>query len=132
MVLQSAFLAPDASLGHNIPDLLVPVGEADVGCNFLTYYRATGDVLRWGYPTSEVIAERPGGLTQYYQRGIVDCQERDGAWQMERRLVWDDLAGSGGEPDLLRRAARPAARTVGPPRVQRRHRRHADRLPGLL
>ena len=101
VVQQSAFLAPDASLGHNIPDLLVPAGEADVGCNFLTYYRATGDVLRWGYPTSEVIAERPGGLTQYYQRGIVDCQERDGAWQMERRLVWDDLAGSGGEPDLL-------------------------------
>ncbi len=101
VVQQSAFLAPDASLGHNIPDLLVTVGEADVGCNFLTYYRATGDVLRWGYPTSEVIAERPGGLTQYYQRGIVDCQERNGAWQMERRLVWDDLAGPGGEPNLL-------------------------------
>jgi hypothetical protein len=100
VVQQSAFLAPDASLGHNIPDLLVTVGDAEVNCDFLTYYRTTGDVLRWGYPTSEVIAERPGGVTQYYQRGIVDCQQRDGGWQMERRLVWDDLGGQGGEPDL--------------------------------
>ena len=101
MVQQSAFLAPDATLGHNIPDLLVTVDDAEVACDFLTYYRATGDVPRWGYPTSEVIAERPDGLTQYYQRGIVDCQQRDGGWHMERRLVWDDLGGLGGEPDLL-------------------------------
>ena len=100
-VQQSAFLAPDATLGHNIPDLLVTVDDAEVACDFLTYYRATGDVPRWGYPTSEVIAERPDGLTQYYQRGIVDCQQRDGGWHMERRLVWDDLGGLGGEPDLL-------------------------------
>ena len=101
MVQQSAFIAPDAALGHNIPDLLVTIGDAEVNCDFLTYYRATGDVPRWGYPTSEVIAERPGGVTQYYQRGILDCQQRDGGWHMERRLVWDDLGGLGGEPDLL-------------------------------
>ncbi len=101
MVQRSAFLAPDATLGHNIPDLLITVGDAEVTCDFLTYYRTTGDVPRWGYPTSEVIAERPGGVTQYYQRGIVDCQQRDGGWHMERRLVWDDLGGLGGEPDLL-------------------------------
>ncbi|MCY3748318.1 MAG: hypothetical protein OXG64_03390 [Chloroflexi bacterium] len=101
VVQQSAFLAPDANLGHNIPDLMVSVGDAEVACNFLTYYRATGDVPRWGYPTSEVIAERPDGLTQYYQRGIVDCQQRDGGWHMERRLVWEDLGGPGAEPDLL-------------------------------
>ena len=101
VVQQSAFLAPDASLGHNIPDLTLSVGDAEVACNFLTYYRATGDVSRWGYPTSEVFAEGPGGLTQYYQRGIVDCQQRDGGWQMERRLVWDDLGGPGAEPELL-------------------------------
>lgn len=101
MVQQAAFLAPDATLGHNIPDVRLTVGDAEVACNFLTYFRATGDVSRWGYPTSEVFAERPGGLTQYYQRGIVDCQQRDGGWHMERRLVWDDLGGLGGEPGLL-------------------------------
>lgn len=100
VVQQSAFTQPDESLGHNIPDLMLSVGDAQVSCDFLTFYRATGDVDRWGYATSEVIAERTGVLTQYYQRGIVDCQERDGAWHAERRLVWDDLAGPGGEADL--------------------------------
>lgn len=101
MVERSAFTQPDESLGHNIPDLTLSVGDAEVSCDFLTLYRATGDVDRWGYATSEVITERAGVLTQYYQRGIVDCQERDGAWQMERRLVWDELGGLGAEPDLL-------------------------------
>ncbi len=101
VVERSAFTQPDATLGHNIPDLSLSVGDASVACGFLTFYRATGDVDRWGYATSEVIAERAGSLTQYYQRGIVDCQERDGGWHMERRLVWDDLGGLGGEPDLL-------------------------------
>ena len=100
VVQRSAFTQPDATLGHNIPDLVVSVGDGEVACDFLTFYRATGDVDRWGYPTSEVIAERPGGLTQYYQRGIVDCQQGDGDWQMERRLVWDDLGGLGGELSL--------------------------------
>lgn len=101
VVQRSAFTQPDESLGHNIPDLMLSVGDADVSCDFLTFYRATGDLDRWGYATSEVVTERASVLTQYYQRGIVDCQERDGAWQMERRLVWDDLGGLGGEPDLL-------------------------------
>ena len=102
------FAEPDETLGHNIPDLLVSVGDSEVACNFLTYYQTTGDVTRWGYATSEVIAERPGSLTQFFQRGIVDCQERDGVWRVERRLVWDYLAGGlgdapdlGTEPDLL-------------------------------
>ena len=98
----NAFAAPAATLGHNIPDLLVSVGDAEASCNFLTHYRATGDVTRWGYATSEVIAERSNGLTQYYQRGIVDCQERDGVWRVERRMVWDYLDGGlRAEPDLL-------------------------------
>ena len=102
------FAEPDETLGHNTPDLLVSVGDSEVACDFLTYYQTTGDVTRWGYATSEVIAERPGSLTQYYQRGIVDCQERDGVWRLERRLVWDYLGGGlgdapdlGAEPDLL-------------------------------
>ena len=101
IVQDSAFTQPDPTLGHNIPDLTVSVGDAEVACDFLTFYRATGDVDRWGYATSEVLSEQTGALTQYYQRGIVECQERDGDWRMERRLVWDDLGGSGAEPDLL-------------------------------
>ena len=38
----------------------------------------------------------------------MDCQERDGVWRMERRLVWDYVGGGlgdapdlGTEPDLL-------------------------------
>ena len=108
MVRQAAFAEPVETLAHNIPDLLVSVGDAEVDCDFLTYYRSTGGLTRWGFATSEVIAERPDGLTQYYQRGIVDCQERDGVWRMERRLVWDYVGGGlgdapdqGTEPDLL-------------------------------
>ena len=108
MVRQAAFAEPVETLAHNIPDLLVSVGDAEVDCDFLTYYRSIGGLTRWGFATSEVIAERPDGLTQYYQRGIVDCQERDGVWRMERRLVWDYVGGGlgdapdqGTEPDLL-------------------------------
>jgi len=108
MVRQSAFTEPDATLGHNIPNLLVTVGDAEVACDFLSYYQATGGLIRWGFATSEVIAEHADGLTQYYQRGVVDCQEREGVWRMERRLVWDYLGGGlgdapdlGAEPNLL-------------------------------
>ena len=101
VVQRSAFTQPHESLGHNIPDLRVSVGDAEVSCDFLSNYQSTGGLARWGYATSEVIAERTGTLTQYYQRGVVDCQERDGVWQMERRLVWDYVGGGLGEaPDL--------------------------------
>ena len=93
VVLRSIFTEPDAHLAHNIPNLRVTVGGGDVACNFLSHYETTGGVTRWGFATSEVVEERPGSLTQYYQRGVVDCQERDGLWRMERRLVWDYLGG---------------------------------------
>ena len=108
VVLRSIFTEPDAHLAHNIPNLRVTVGGEDVACNFLSHYESTGGVTRWGFATSEVIEERAGSLTQYYQRGVVDCQERDGLWRMERRLVWDYLGGGlgdapdlGTEPDLV-------------------------------
>ena len=108
VVLRSIFTEPDANLAHNIPNLRVTVGGGDVACNFLSHYETTGGVTRWGFATSEVVEERPGSLTQYYQRGVVDCQERDGLWRMERRLVWDYLGGGlgdapdlGTEPDLV-------------------------------
>ena len=97
-----------SDLAHNIPDLLVSVGDEEVTCDFLTHYKVTGGLARWGFATSEVIQELPGALTQYYQRGVVDCQPHDGVWQMERRLAWDYLGGGlggsddlGVEPDLL-------------------------------
>ena len=108
VVLRSNFTQPDAHLAHNIPNLRVTVGGEDIACNFLSHYESTGGVTRWGFATSEVIEERAGSLTQYYQRGVVDCQERDGLWRMERRLVWDYLGGGlgdapdlGTEPDLV-------------------------------
>ena len=101
VVVRSAFAQPDVHLAHNIPDLRVTAGDETVNCDFLSHYESTGGVTRWGFATSEVIEERSGSLTQYYQRGVVDCQERDGIWHMERRLVWDYLGGGLGDaPDL--------------------------------
>ena len=100
-VLRTSFIQPDAHLAHNIPDLRLTVGTDHVTCGFLSHYQTTGDLIRWGYPTSEVLEERPGALTQYYQRGVVDCHLRDGAWRLERRLAWDYLGGGiGGSIDL--------------------------------
>ena len=108
MVQRSVFNKPDSDLAHNIPDLLASIGDEEVTCDFLTHYKVTGGLARWGFATSEVIQELPGALTQYYQRGVVDCQPHDGVWQMERRLAWDYLGGGlggsddlGVEPDLL-------------------------------
>ncbi len=101
VVTRSVFAEPDAHLTHNIPDLRVTVGDGEVDCNFLSHYESTGAVTRWGFATSEVVEESAGSLTQYYQRGVADCQQRDGMWRMERRLVWDYLGGGlSGAPDL--------------------------------
>ena len=107
-VKRNSFSAPAVHLAHNIPDLQVTAADQAVSCDFLAHYESTGGVGRWGHATSEVFEERSGVLTQYYQRGVVDCRQRDGIWRIERRLVWDyvggGLAGSpdlGVEPDLL-------------------------------
>ena len=58
-------------------------------------------MARWGHATSEVLEERDGVLTQYFQRGVLDCEERDGAWDVSRRLAWDYVGGgAAGAPDL--------------------------------
>ena len=108
VVERSAHAAPDAHLAHNTPDLRLTLDGAVIACGFLTHYETTGGLTRWGYAVSEVFEEQPGSLTQYYQRGVVDCQQRDGVWRVERRLAWDyfggGLAGApdlGVEPDLL-------------------------------
>ena len=100
---------PEPHLGHNILDLQLTAADGTtVACDFLTHYETTGGLTRWGYATSEILEERLGALTQYYQRGTVDCHFRDGRWRMERRLTWDFIGGGvlgapdlGVEPDLL-------------------------------
>ncbi len=95
------FTAPDPRLSHNIPDLRMTLDGQLVSCNFLTHYETAGGLTRWGFATSEVLEERPNTLTQYYQRGVVDCHHRAGAWRMERRLAWDYVGGGvAGAPDL--------------------------------
>lgn len=117
-VRRTAFTAPDQRLAHNIPDLRVTLDGQQISCDFLTHYETAGGLTRWGYATSDVLEERPNTLTQYYQRGVVDCHYRDGAWRMERRLAWDYVGGGvagapdlGVEPDL--RGAQPGEE-VGP------------------
>ena len=108
-VVRVQFNVPDAHLAHNIPDLLVTLRDgSETSCNFLAHYENTGGLTRWGHTTSEVLEERPGSLTQYYQRGVVDCHVREGDWLMERRLAWDHFGGGvdgsvdlGVEPHLL-------------------------------
>ena len=101
VVVRSEFAEPDAHLAHNIPDLRLTIGDEDVDCNFLSHYESTGGLIRWGFATSEVIQESSGSLTQYYQRGVVDCHERGGMWRMQRRLAWDYIGGGlGGAPDV--------------------------------
>ena len=93
--------AADPNLCHNILDLqlTLPDGTA-TACDFLTHYETTGGLARWGYATSEILEEAPGALTQYYQRGAVDCHFRAGQWRIERRLTWDFIGGGlGGAPD---------------------------------
>ncbi|MCY4114841.1 MAG: serine protease [Chloroflexi bacterium] len=70
--------------------------------DFLANYTQTGGIERWGYPTSAIVEERPGTLTQYYQRGVVDWQPppAGGAPTFQRRLAWDYLGGGlGGSID---------------------------------
>jgi hypothetical protein len=108
-VVRNQFNVPDVHLAHNIPDLHVTLPDgSETSCNFLTHYENTGGLTRWGHTTSEVLEERPGSLTQYYQRGGVDCHAREGQWLMERRLAWDHFGGGidgsedlGVEPHLL-------------------------------
>ena len=100
-VQRNDFTAPDPRLAHNIPDLRMTLDGQQVNCDFLTHYETAGGLTRWGYATSEVLEERPNTLTQYYQRGVVDCHHRAGAWRMERRLAWDYVGGGvEGAPDL--------------------------------
>ena len=92
------------ALRHNVVDVVGTfVDGAEFRADFLGNYRETGGVERWGYPTSAVVEERTGTLTQYYQRGVIDWQPPPGggAPTFQRRLAWDYLGGGlGGAPDM--------------------------------
>ena len=71
-VEQVEFFQP---LQHNIANLRGARNSGAVfTARFLDHFNRTGGVERWGYPTSEIVTERLGTLTQYYQRGVVDWQ----------------------------------------------------------
>ena len=123
IVERARFLEPDTHLRHNTVDLrVVPAADAPTAdsagrCNFLAYYDATGGLPCWGFPTSEVLVEVPGTLTQYFQRGVMICRLSDNP-TIERLLVWDLIAGGlagapdlGAEPELL---SQQAGRVLGP------------------
>ncbi len=93
----------EADLQHNIPNLSVRVGDQAYDAAFSRTYSDTGGVTRWGLPTSEVLEETEGTLTQYYQRGVMDWHRSDtcgGQYCFERRLAWDFFGGGlNGAPD---------------------------------
>ena len=82
------------NLAHNIPNLEATFPDGSVGvADFLGHYLRTGNVTRWGYPTSEVLVLEDGTLTQFYQRGVVDFHDVGSGWIVERRLSWDFVGG---------------------------------------
>jgi S1-C subfamily serine protease len=86
-------------LRHNIANLRGARNSGEVfTARFLDHFNRTGGVERWGYPTSEILTERPGTLTQYYQRGVVDWQpvRPGGPYGIQRRLAWDYVGGGAG------------------------------------
>ncbi len=105
-VVSSVWMTDTANtlLSHNIPRLEVDIGGQTLMAGFAAFYESTGGLTRWGLPTSEVFVERPGALTQYYQRGVVDFHPRadlGNVYRLERRLTWDHFGGGlGGSQDL--------------------------------
>ena len=90
-------IAPNnPDLRHNIPDLSATISGRSVSAGFLSHYRNTGGLERWGYPTSEVLVLEDGTLTQFYQRGVVDFHDVGLGWVVERRLAWDYVGGGAG------------------------------------
>ncbi len=67
IVERTCYTEPDIHRRHNIPDLRLTLADGSSSpCRFLTYYEANGDLPCWGFAISEVLAEQPGVLTQYF------------------------------------------------------------------
>ena len=91
-------------LHHNVVDVAGAFADGTAfRADFLANFNRTGGIERWGYPTSAIVEERPGTLTQYYQRGVMEWQPPPGGGSptFQRRLAWDYLGGGlGGSVDL--------------------------------
>ena len=88
-------------LDHNIPNLEVTISDQVLAADFLSHFRRTGGIERWGFATSEVLVLEDNTLTQFYQRGVVDFHNLGSGWVVERRLAWDYVGGGrGGSVDL--------------------------------
>ena len=128
-VVRVQYTVPDIHMAHNIPDLMMTLGDGEqVGCEFLTYYEETGGLTRWGYAISEVLEERPGTLTQYYQRGAVDCHPKIGETWKNRaaagvglhRRGTEGLTRPGCGAGAVERAAGQCVVDVGTPSIELR------------
>ncbi len=87
-------------LAHNLADFAVPIDGRRLQANFKSFYESTGDLKRWGYPTSEVLIIEDRTLTQFFQRGVIDFHNVGSGWLVERRLAWDYFGGGiGGSVD---------------------------------
>ena len=76
---------------HNVTRLQVTYGFGrSVEADFLGFFDATGGLVRWGYPISEVFEEESGVLVQFFQNGVLEFRPSAG---MQLRLTWDLLAG---------------------------------------
>ncbi len=93
----------ESRLNHNILD--VAMSGSPTQPTFKQQFSDDGDIERWGYPTSEILEEENGNLTQYFQRGVIDWHASPtcgAAHCMERRLTWDYFGGgAGGSKDQM-------------------------------
>jgi hypothetical protein len=105
-VKRSRYASP---LGHNIADLAVSMEDRVEDAAFLRFYETSGDLTRWGLPTSEAFEERPGVLVQYFQRGKLEWDASSGGQRaVQLAMAWDLIGGGaegapnlGAEPGIL-------------------------------
>ena len=94
----------DAGVGHNIADLRVGAGDGPYEARFLSFYRRTGGIARWGAVESEAHWDDNGLLVQYFANGIlelhVSADDPSSSW-VTRRLAWDFLGGGTGSSSDL-------------------------------
>ncbi len=97
------FDAAAGPLPHSLTDWRVRLAGQLLTVDFASFYRATGGLMRWGWPISDPLQDRPGVVSQWFQRGVMDwdLDAFTGKRQIFPRPVWDFIGGGqGGAPDL--------------------------------
>ena len=95
--------AAPGPLRHSLTDWRVRLDGTLLTVGFAEYFRTTGGLRRWGWPTSDPLRERPGVISQWFQRGVLDwnLDTVTGTRQIFARPVWDYIGGGrGGAPNL--------------------------------